>query len=77
MSEKTLDYYMARPYPIEIRADGDGRWRASVPFLPGCEVEAETRIAALEKLEVAKAQWFQRALDEGREIPGPGRYCEC
>ena len=51
--------------------DGGG-WLASVPALPGCHGDGETRGEALEDALAAIEEWKDAARRLGREIPGPG-----
>jgi antitoxin HicB len=51
-------------------ADGGG-WLASVPALPGCYGDGETRMAALEDALAAIEEWKDAARQLGREVPGP------
>jgi antitoxin HicB len=68
---KTLDYYLSLPYPIELIPDEDGFWFAQIPLLEGCMTQGETREAALEMLDEAKELWLETALDENIAIPEP------
>ena len=40
MMTKTLDYYLALPYSIEVIPD-DGAWFAQIKELPGCMTEVD------------------------------------
>jgi antitoxin HicB len=71
MMNKTLDYYLSLPYPIELIPDEDGFWFAQIPLLEGCMTQGETREAALEMLDEAKELWLETALDENIAIPEP------
>ena len=51
-------------------ADGGG-WLASVPALPGCTGDGDTREAALADVQLAIAEWKDAARHLGREVPGP------
>jgi antitoxin HicB len=51
-------------------ADGAG-WLASVPALPGCYGDGETRAAALEDVLSAIEEWKDAARQLGRDVPGP------
>jgi antitoxin HicB len=68
---KTLDYYLSLPYPIELIPDEDGFWFAQIPLLEGCMTQGETREAALAMLDEAKELWLETALDENIAIPEP------
>jgi predicted RNase H-like HicB family nuclease len=71
MMNKTLDYYLSLPYPIELIPDEDGFWFAQIPLLEGCMTQGETREAVLEMLDEAKELWLETALDENIAIPEP------
>ena len=51
-------------------ADGGG-WLASVPALPGCTGDGETREAALADVQNAIAEWKDAARQLGRDVPNP------
>ena len=51
-------------------ADGGG-WLASVPALPGCMGDGETREEALADAESAIAEWIDAAVQLGRAVPAP------
>ena len=71
MTEKTLAYYMALPYTIELTPDEDGYWFASIPLLKGCMTQGESRDDALAMLDEARELWLETALAEGIPIPEP------
>ena len=50
--------------------DGGG-WLASVPALPGCFGDGETRAEALEDALNAIEEWKDAARALGRDVPGP------
>src|SRR6266567_1784062 len=57
---------------VEPLADADGGgWLASVPALPGCMGDGETREAALAYVQNAIAEWKDAARQLGRDVPGP------
>ena len=72
---KTLEYYLARTYPVEMTRQGDLRV-AHIPILPGCEVRNESRVEALALLDEAKAVWLSAAFERGDPIPEPRNICE-
>jgi predicted RNase H-like HicB family nuclease len=51
-------------------ADGGG-FLATVPELPGCMSDGETRAEALTNVEDAIATWIHAAREMGRPIPEP------
>jgi antitoxin HicB len=57
---------------IEPLSDEDGGgFLATVPDLPGCMSDGETREAAAHNIEDAIAAWLNEAEALGREIPQP------
>lgn len=68
---KTLDYYLALPYAIELIPDEDGYWFAQIPLLPGCMTQGPSREEALNMLDEAKVLWLETALAENIAIPEP------
>lgn len=64
----------ATEYAIVVEALSDedgGGWLASVPALPGCIGDGETRAEAMEDALAAIEEWKDAAHALGREIPGP------
>ncbi len=68
---KSLDYYLTLPYPIELIPDEDGVWFAQIPLLRGCMTQGDSREEALAMLDEAKLLWLETALEENIEIPEP------
>ncbi|HZC37835.1 MAG TPA: type II toxin-antitoxin system HicB family antitoxin [Sphingomicrobium sp.] len=57
---------------IEPLAEADGGgFLATVPELPGCMSDGETRAEALANVEDAIATWIHAARKMGRAIPEP------
>jgi antitoxin HicB len=57
---------------IEPLSDEDGGgFLATVPDLPGCMSDGETREAAAHNIEDAIASWLDEAEALGRDIPQP------
>ena len=73
MTTKTLKYYLALPYSIELIPDENGVWFASIPLLKGCMTQGDSRAEALMMLDEAKELWLETALAEGIPIPEPTR----
>jgi antitoxin HicB len=72
MNDKTLEYYMALPYTIEIIPDeDDGGYVVRIRELPGCLTQADTWEELLEMIEDAKRLWLESALEHGDHIPEP------
>lgn len=69
--EKNLDYYAALPYDIVVTSSPEGGYVATIPDLPGCITQGETRLEVLEMIEDAKLCWLEAALDLGERIDEP------
>lgn len=69
--EKKLSYYMSLPYEIKITPSPEGGYVATIPDLPGCIPQGETRLEVLEMIEDAKICWLEAALDLGESIDEP------
>ncbi len=67
---KTLEYYLALPYTIEIVPD-EGVWFARIKELDGCMTEVDSWEQILPAIEEAKRLWLELSLDRGRVIPEP------
>lgn len=70
-AEKDLSYYAALPYGIMILPSPEGGYVATIPDLPGCVTQGETRLEVLEMIEDAKLCWLEAALDLGQSIDEP------
>jgi len=64
-----------RDYPVVLEPltdeDGGG-WLATVPDLPGCMSDGETREEAAHNIQDAIASWIEAAEDLRRSVPAPG-----
>jgi antitoxin HicB len=69
--EKTLEYYLSLPYPIELIPDEDEFWFARIPLLKGCMTQGASRMEVLEMIDEAKRAWLETALAHGIKIPEP------
>ena len=69
--EEKLKYYMSLPYEMSITRSPEGGYVGSIPDLPGCITQGETRLEVLEMLEDAKLCWLEAALDLGQTIYEP------
>ena len=69
--EKDLKYYLSLPYEERIFPSPEGGFVGTVPDLPGCITQAETKIELLEMLEDAKKCWLESALETGDNIAEP------
>lgn len=71
---RDLAYYEAVPYLLVVESvERGGRWlrRAEHPELPGCFVEAESAVEAMEKLEGERRRLIRQMWDRGAPIPTP------
>lgn len=69
---KTLEYYMALPYRMELIADvEEGGYVVSLPDLKGCISSGATVEEAVANSNDAKREWLAAALEDGYEIPEP------
>lgn len=68
---RDMEYYLTKPYKIEISPASEGDFVVSIPDLPGCISQGETIEEALKMVEDAKKAWIETALEEGIEIPEP------
>lgn len=69
---KTIDYYMALPYRMEIIPDAEeGGFTAMFPDLPGCLTCSDTMEGIISNAIDAKKAWIQAALEDGIEIAEP------
>ncbi len=67
---KTIDYYLALPYTIEVIPD-EGTWFVQIKELSGCMTEVDEWDNILPAIEEAKRLWLELALERGRTIPEP------
>jgi predicted RNase H-like HicB family nuclease len=69
-----LDDYRAVPYLLVIESvERDGKWwrRAAYPELPGCVVEAESALEAIERLDRERLRLIEERWRRGEPIPRP------
>ncbi|MDX1995244.1 MAG: type II toxin-antitoxin system HicB family antitoxin [bacterium] len=72
MMTKTLEYYLALPYTLEVIPDvEDGGWVIKIKELPGCMTQADQWDEVLPMIEEAKRLWLEVALERGHTIPEP------
>jgi predicted RNase H-like HicB family nuclease len=69
--QRLLDEYLALPYTIILRKDGDGDVVARVEELRGCQAHGETAGEALARLAESQGAWIEMALAAGETIPKP------
>lgn len=69
---KTIEYYMALPYRLEIIPDTvEGGFGARYPELPGCITCADTIEELYQNAVDAKRAWLTAAIQDGIEIAEP------
>lgn len=69
---KTIDYYLALPYTLEIIPDTEeGDWVIQIKELRGCITQANRWEDVLPMIEDAKRLWLEVALEHGDSIPEP------
>lgn len=74
--DKTLEYYMALPYTIELTLDTNDGWFVAVRELPGCMSQGDTPEEAIEMIRDAMEGWLSVALEDGITIPEPRKLDE-
>ena len=57
---------------IELEAEGDGRWIAEVPSLPGVMVYGASREEALARVEALALRVLADRLEHGETVPELG-----
>lgn len=67
---KTLEYYLALPYTVEVQKTEDGYF-AKVQELPGCMTWTEKAEELGPMIEDAMATWIADALEDGDPVPEP------
>lgn len=72
MSDNDFDWLMSLPYRIELYPAEEGGYVASIPDLPGCVTQAETKEEAVKLIEDAKAAWLSTAMAQSIPIRTPG-----
>ncbi len=68
---KDLKYYLSLDYPVQIVADPEGGFVASIADLPGCYAFGETQAEALTGIEDSKQLWLESHFEEFGEAPEP------
>lgn len=71
----TPEEHLRVPYVMVIssveRPDGEWVRRAEYPELPGCVVEADTPLEAIDRLDEARVRCILERLDHGEPVPVP------
>ena len=68
---KTLEAYLALPYPFNVKVDPAGGYVALFPDLPGCFTEADSLEELPAMVAEARALWIETAYAQGIAIPLP------
>ena len=72
MNNKSVDYYMALSYKLEIVPDHEeGGYTAYYPDLPGCITTSDSLDDIISNAEDAKKAWLTAALEDGVAIQEP------
>jgi antitoxin HicB len=70
--EKSIEYYMALPYTIELVKDlEEPDWFVRVKELPGCMSQGATPDEAIAMIREAMELWLEGALEQDDPIPEP------
>ena len=56
-------------YTVVLQREADGGYVATVPVLPGCVSQADTRIEALRNIEEAIAVYLEDVRAAGEPVP--------
>ena len=56
-------------FRVELLQEGDGRWSAIVPALPGCAVWGYTAEEALEAIDEATKMYVEDLVEDGEPVP--------
>lgn len=56
-------------FPIELEAEEDGRWSATVPVLPGCATWGHSQDEALRSLQEAVKAYLEVLIEEQGALP--------
>ena len=62
-----------QPLQIEVEREGDGRFLASVPDLPGVMAYGDTQEFALRKAKAIALQVLAEMMESGEDLPQPLR----
>lgn len=69
---KTVEYYMALQYRMEIYPDTEeGGYTIAFPDLPGCLTCVENLEEAFASAEDARREWITATLEDGQTVPEP------
>jgi len=62
-----------REFDVFVQPESDGGFSVSVPALPGCHTQGETRKEALEMARDAIEGYLEVLKAEGRSLPEPSQ----
>jgi len=62
---------MAREFEVVLIQEDDGTYSVTVPALPGCASQGETRIEALAMVREAIEAYIESLVAHGDALPGP------
>jgi predicted RNase H-like HicB family nuclease len=57
------------PLSLDLEQEGDGRWLAEVPELPGVMSYGQTRQEAIERVQVLTLRVLAERLEHGESVP--------
>jgi antitoxin HicB len=60
-----------RDFEVALRQEDDGTFSVTVPSLPGCASQGQTRDEALEQIREAIEAYIESLVAAGDPIPGP------
>jgi antitoxin HicB len=60
-----------REFEVVLMPEGEGGYSVTVPSLPGCTSQGETRVEALAMIREAIELYIESLVAHGDAIPGP------
>lgn len=60
---------MKRRYTVVLREEADGGFVVTVPALPGCVSQGETREEAMANIREAAEGWIEDCIESGDTVP--------
>jgi predicted RNase H-like HicB family nuclease len=61
----------AREFDVALTREDDGTFSVTVPSLPGCTSQGETRVEALAMIREAIELYIESLVAHGDHVPGP------
>jgi antitoxin HicB len=61
----------AREFEVVLLQEDDGAYSVTVPALPGCTSQGETRVEALAMIREAIEAYIESLVANGDSVPGP------